>query len=67
MLNPTKVTVFLSSAIVTLSEVNRSMVPSSYDTKYLSSSKGWKNKFAPAVGVVNCPLLTEISVYCFLI
>ena len=27
--------------------------PSSYDIKYLSSSKGWKNKSFPAVGVVN--------------
>ena len=53
LLNATKVTVFLSSDISTLSEVNDSIDPSSYDTKYLSSSKGWKNKSLPAVGVVN--------------
>ena len=53
--------------MIRLSEVNDSIDPSSYDKKYLSSSKGWKNKSLPAVGVVNSPLLTEISVYCFLI
>ena len=35
--------------------------------KYLSSSKGWKNKSFPASGDVNWPPETVISVYCFLI
>ena len=34
--------------------------------KYLSSSNGWKNKFAPASGDVNWLFATVISEYCFL-
>ena len=37
-----------------------------YDTKYLSSSNGWKNKLAPASGDVNWLFVTVISLYCFL-
>ena len=67
LLNPTKVTVFLSLAISTWSDVNGSIDPSSYDIKYLSSSNGWKNRFLPAFGVVKEFSATEISEYCFLI
>ena len=65
-LNPTKVTVFLSSAISTWSLVKGSIAPFSYDKKYLSSSNGWKNKFLPAFGVVKEFWATVISEYCFL-
>ena len=34
--------------------------------KYLSSSNGWKNKSAPALGDVNWLFATVISLYCFL-
>ena len=66
MLNPTNVTVFLSAAISTWLDFNGSTDPSSYDIKYLSSSNGWKNKFAPASGDVNWLFATVISLNCFL-
>ena len=65
-LNPTKVTVFLSAEISTWLSFNGSIDPSLYDMKYLSSSNGWKNKSAPAVGDVNWLPATVISENCFL-
>ena len=65
-LNPTKVTVFLSSAIFTWLSFSGSIDPSLYDMKYLSSSNGWKNKSAPASGDVNWLFATVISENCFL-
>ena len=66
LLNPTKVTVFLSAAISTWLSFKGSIDPSSYDIKYLSSSNGWKNKSAPASGDVNWLLATVILENCFL-
>ena len=66
LLNATNVTVFLSAEISTWLSFNGSIDPSSYDIKYLSSSKGWKNKSAPALGEVNWLPATVISLNCFL-
>ena len=66
LLNLTNVTVFLSAAISTWLSFKGSTDPSSYDTKYLSSSNGWKNKSLPASGDVNWLFATVISLNCFL-
>ena len=66
LLNATNVTVFLSAAIVIWLALSGSTDPSSYDMKYLSSSNGWKNKSAPALGDVNWLPATVILLNCFL-